>query len=450
MARFPVLLPTVLLAVSTTACSWSRFDDVSADAPVVLLKKPDAMKAGFGVTLAAATKPDDSTRLLVGGGSGQNAAAAFDLGFASAPGVDATDAGFCKPGESPCYLGNRVAGLASADVGGTAPADFCFILGAGRAAGFDEYGLFGRCQDGTEYTLPVPNSVLKRVINDELIDQAEAARASLRVATDKDEAPALIGGVEEQRLAWYYKPLSTDPIELFAPTGPEEGYGASQAILRLDGARMAVVGAPESGHVWLFDGDGNSVGCLGGPAGFGTAIAAGRVDKDGLDDLVISDESSVTVISGASLAGLTPNENVECSLAALGEGAILASFGCGSRDAVAGCPGRFGTALDVGDLDGDGDGEVLVGAPGLKSRGASDGGAILVYDAEGSSPEELTDILYLASAEDGDRLGASVVAAPSKDRDVVVGGVPGSGRTAVFYCSELAKKANIDSGGRCE
>jgi hypothetical protein len=79
-------------------------------------------------------------------------------------------------------------------------------------------------------------------------------------------------------------------------------------------------------------------------------------------------------------------------------------------------------------------------------RGTKNAGAVLVYDAEGDSPEELSDILYVGSREDGDRLGATVVAAPIEGRDVVVAGIPGSGRTAVFYCSKLVE----DGGGRCE
>jgi hypothetical protein len=450
--RIASIVPAALLALSAVGCSWSRFDDVSDNTPVVLLKKPDSMKAGFGVSVTAISKKDDeTTRVLVGGGIGQNAAADFDLGFGFKPVTDALDAGFCKPDEAPCYLGARPAGLTRAEVGGKEPSDNCFVVGAGLAAGFDDYGLFGRCGDGTEYTLPVPASVAKRTIKDELIDQAEAATATIRLSADRDEAPALVGGVEEQRLAWFYKPLSADPIELLATTKPDEGFGASEAVLRLGDSRLIVVGAPASSHVWLFSGDdGKPVGCLGGPDGFGTALASGDVDGDGRDDLVVSDTASVTVFSGASLSGLPANDAIDCSLSALGEGSVIASFGCGSRDSVTGCPGEFGTALDVGDLDGDGDGEVIVGAPGMTVRGDSNAGAILVYDAEGDAPETLTDVLYLASEQGNDRLGASLATAPLEHRDVVVGGVPGSGRTAIFYCSALAPDDDDNGGGRCE
>jgi hypothetical protein len=446
-------LALVLLTFAVSGCSWTRFDDVADNAPVMLLNKPDDMNA-FGVSLAVVTEEGRGTRVLVGGAPGLTSpAAAYDIGLA-----DAADSGFCDDPSVPCYFSNRPAALGRAEVGDSEPAEWCFVLGAGQAKpSEDEYGLIGRCYGGLEYTLPVPPVVLSDVIEDELIDQGPSARAIIRMAADRDLKAALVATAEVQKLAWYYRPMSERPVLLTPPGGAEESYGASQAVLRLgtDGpqgtsSRLVLVGAPDAGQVWLFggdDGEGNAVGCLGGPAGFGRALATGNVDGDGFDDLIVSDDVSVTVISGAALQGLEKNDDIVCSMSAFGPDAIIASFGCGSRDAISGCPGGFGAALDVGDLDGDGDGEVLVGAPDITVRGTSGAGAVLIYDAEGSSPEELSDILYVASRESGDRLGSTVVAAPIPGRDIVVAGIPGSARTAVFYCSDFAPDGG---GGRCE
>ena len=65
-ARGALLL---LLGSSTAHVSWSRFDDVTKDSPIVLLDKPGSMKQGFGVSVATATH-DQEVEVLVGGGVG--------------------------------------------------------------------------------------------------------------------------------------------------------------------------------------------------------------------------------------------------------------------------------------------------------------------------------------------------------------------------------------------
>jgi hypothetical protein len=450
-------LAIIVLAGTTAGCSWSRFDDVGTDAPVVLLKKPEKLHGGFGATIATASLEGVSARVLVGGGSGKTPAATFDLGLGSSPTVDATDTGSCDQ-SAPCYLASAVAGIGLANVGSDRQ-KLCFILGVGKAEGSSDYGLIGRCADSTEYTLDVPGDVQKKVIQDEIILQAEAAKATIRMSADKDEAAALVAGAPDQALAWYYRPDSTAPISLVAPGKAEDTYGAASAIVRLGsagssvGSRVVAVGAPDAGHVWLFGGDdakGAPVGCLalGASSHFGRTLATGHVDKDDTDDLVIADDTFVTVISGKALAGLRPATDITCSLAALPPDAVIASFSCGSRDNIAGCPGGFGMSLAVGDLDGDGDGEVLVGAPGLSIRGTGSAGAVLVYDVEGKTPEAVTDTLFLSSQESKDALGSSLVAAHLDGRDVVVAGAPGSARAAVFYCSKALGGAPL--GSRCE
>src|SRR5690606_33888788 len=116
-----------------------------------------------------------------------------------------------------------------------------------------------------------------------------------------------------------------------------------------------------------------------------------------------------TVFSGASLGQLPPATSSRCALNALPEGGVIASFGCGSSGAAKGCRGsHFGHSLSVGDLDGDGDGEVIVGAPRMTVYGYERAGAVLIYDAEGDDAHELTDIYYSSAAEGGDRLGEAV------------------------------------------
>ncbi len=446
-------------ALALVGCSWSRFSDVGSNPPVVLLTEPDKMNGGFGVALATANA-GNQTELLVGGSPGAHRAALFPLGTGTSPDTDATDLGSCSQ-DTPCYFANQVAALGTANDGSATPDQLCFVLGFGQAAGAAEYGLTVRCVDGVEYTLPVPDSVLTEVIrNDLLFQDSGNPPPPLVLAADKDETPALIAGASTHQLAWYYQPGGFKALELTPPGKADADFGAAVAIMRQHvvvadagadstGSRIAAVGAPGEGHVWLFRGeDGAPLGCLGGPSQFGRTLASGRVDGDDIDDLVVADATNVTVFSGAALANLTPTTDATCSLGALPPDAVIASFGCGSRDTVAGCPGGFAAALDVGDLDGDGDGEVIVGAPEMKVRGTNRAGAVLVYDAEGANPDLLTDQLFLSSQGDGDELGAAVVAAHIEGRDVVVAGAPGNARTAIFYCSVLLPHGA--GGSRCQ
>lgn len=432
-----------------TGCSWTRFDDVSKDAPVVLLKEPGSLNAGFGYGIASLTGPDGITELVSAGAPGHQGAAVFVLGNGDQPRLDASDTAQCKGDQDPCYLAANLAGIVLSTAPG-APDQRCFVSGIGNSQGGPN-GLVTRCDDTTEFALPVPAQVKSQLVDPVI---ATGVPDTVVLAADKADQPALVAGGPTKQFAWFYGPGSQTPVELVPPgSGADPGYGSAVASVRIGSSRIFAVAAPDRGHVWLFRTDDfttvHPIGCLGGPNGFGRALASGFVDTDANDELVIADASEVTVIDGAALKSLPPTSSTTCSLASLPAGALVASFGCGATPAVSGCPrSNFGASVAVGDLDGDGDGEVIVGAPDMTARDTSHAGAVLVYDMEGDDKSRLSDVKFISSAEEGDKLGSFVATARAGSRDIIAAGAPGNGKTALFYCTVLLPADK--RGSRCQ
>lgn len=436
----------ILLAAalaSAMGCSWSRFDDLEKDSPVVSLERPSDLRAGFGIALASVSL-GGAARLLVSGTPGISGGAAYDVSHPARPITDALDIGYCR-NPARCFMSSRPSGMARAP--SAQPTSLCFALGLGELDNGDR-GVLVRCDGNTSLVLTVPEAVRTDVLDPKL-DRNVGEPPVLSFAADQREQPTLVAGLGQSGRAWFYPAGTAELVELPAPEG-DTSFGAAVAVVRSSDLELVVVAAPEQGRVWLFrvqEGAApETLGCIAGQSGFGRALAVGQVTSDGPEDLVIADAGTVSVVDGAVLAGWQPSADGTCVDSSTVSAGTLR---CAKTGDVGGCAGSdFGAAVAAGDIDGDGDAEIAVGAPGASVRGRSSAGAVLVYDFEADSPGELSDVAFASSIESGDRLGAAVAFVRVGDHDVLAAGAPGAGKTLMFYCT--GRRGSADPSGRCK
>jgi hypothetical protein len=438
-----LLVVTCLGAVA--GCDWSVFDAIAGAAGVAVLEVESGDKTGYGTALATMDN-GDASRVVVSAGAASKffvfrvwEAGKLELG---APFREGCPTGVCGMG-----TGTALAGIAEwTDPDGATHA-LCALT---TAPGDGEAAML--CPDLDRQFL------LSGVANVGFGTAAVALPPGSDAGVALLSAPGAPGGGALYR----YAQGSNTVAEITLPDGIlDEGFelGAVLAVGALPTGDVLVAaqapGAPKV-VVFVLNASGIEVrACLHGSAvGYGGALALGDVDDDQVPDLFIGFDrvaparsQVVEMYSGADLptdAGCVawpelPTE-IDCP-----EGAEIECADSG-----------FGSALAVGDVDGDGDGDLVVGAPMATVGGQSEAGALFILPSDGSFPSEAGAVsVSLSTPAAEDRLGttASTVAthlgiSGATPRQEPVAGVPGADAVAVFLCTGLPGDTP-DVGARC-
>lgn len=433
------------------ACSWSRFDDIQERAPVVKIESPGGIP-GFATRMSAVGLPTGSRVLLGGDPNTTFPMAAFDV-VDDRPSTEPADSAFCT---SDCVSGETLTALREVSTPGGVRTS-CFLHGAGDLDGVR--GILGRCADGTNFVYPVPEdgpiapgSLSPRdVIDDALVGNIQ--EGLIQHAASHDDAPIVVASAPQARSAWFYPAGSLAPVLLVPPAAvtaePGADFGARVAVASVaGGAHLIAVSAPRhgdannSGALWLYrlEPGGSSAapwGCLSGRwPSFGRYMYVGQLTGDDSDELVVADAGALTVYDAGLLAARPLPD--ACGAPPLDTDALIARVTCVDGAALSGCDREtiaFGRALAVGDVDGDGHNELVVGVKELNVNDASGAGAVLVYRISREPQRSgLIGALMIATAARDDALGASVATVRIGERDIVAAGAPGAGAFFLFFC----------------
>lgn len=235
-----------------------------------------------------------------------------------------------------------------------------------------------------------------------------------------------------------------DDVATADPFARISGAGSAGAVQINFGTRSGI----NSRHSQLFHRNIPGIPGTYEPGGtqFGQAMAAGDINGDGRDDLIIGAPISRDTAPGAgtvhvlygSRTGLTTTNNQ-----------LTGQFFAGVTDRTG---DDFGRAIAVGDVNGDGVDDVVIGAPGRNNNA----GVVYVYEGRrGQSlpitrPKVLTkSSLFGGTSRAGDLFGSSIeVKDINNDNfDDIVIGAPGSDKNAgtvhVSFGSSTGSTSNV-------
>jgi hypothetical protein len=178
---------------------------------------------------------------------------------------------------------------------------------------------------------------------------------------------------------------------------------------------------PQSGEVWVDKADAALFGSVAGGLAGGALAAAGDLDGDGLVDLVVG----ATGGSSRVYVVLSP---VQGEMSLDDADGLLTSP---SASAEAGA-----ALIAAGDLDGDGNGDLAIGAPGEDTRDGGPNAGVVYGVLQWSGEQSLSSAVIRWEGRAPENRAGSALAAADLDRDGwtdLAIGAPGADETYVLY-----------------